>query len=206
MAELELPSHMTAWLLLAALPLLLAACTAFTKISIVLAALRVGLGAQTLLPFGSMFALSLVLTALAMAPVGEALWLGIEDAGGLAALELAPAAAWLELLGPLHEFLGEHASLEDRRYFAELAGLAADDHPLALVPAFMIGELTRGLELAVMVLLPFVVVDLVAAQLMVLLGLGQTPSAVLALPAKLLLFVTASGWQTIVGGLIEGYR
>lgn len=205
MAELELPGHMTAWLLLAALPLLLAACTAFTKISIVLAALRVGLGAQTLLPFGSMFALSLVLTALAMAPVGEALWLGIEDAGGLAALELAPAAAWLELLGPLHEFLGEHASPEDRRYFAELAGLA-DDHPLALVPAFMIGELARGLELAVMVLLPFVVVDLVAAQLMVLLGLGQTPSAVLALPAKLLLFVTASGWQAIVGGLIEGYR
>jgi flagellar biosynthesis protein FliP len=205
MAELELPGHMTAWLLLAALPLLLAACTAFTKISIVLAALRIGLGAQTLLPFGSMLALSLVLTALAMAPVGEALWLGLEQAGGLAALQLAPLGAWLDWLAPLHEFLTEHAAPDDRRYFAELAGLA-DDHPLALVPAFMIGELGRGLELAMMVLLPFVVVDLVAAQVMVLLGTSQTPSAVLALPAKLLLFVTASGWQTIVGGLIEGYR
>lgn len=205
MAELELPAHLTLWLLLAALPLLLASCTAFTKVWIVLAALRHGLGAQALLPAGTMLSLSLIVTALAMAPVGEQVWLGIEDAGGLAALELAPFAAWLELLAPLHEFLHEHASPDERRYFAALAGLS-EDHPLALVPAFMVSELVRGCELAAMVVVPFLVVDFIAAQVMVLLGLGQTPSAVLALPAKLLLFVSASGWHTIIGGLIEGYR
>ena len=77
--------------------------------------------------------------------------------------------------------------------------------PLALVPAFLISELGRGLELAVMILLPFVAVDLIAAQVLVLLGLPQTPSATVALPAKILLFLAADGWQLVVVGLIEGY-
>jgi flagellar biosynthesis protein FliP len=203
--EGELPPQVVGWLILAALPLLLAACTAFTKISIVLAALRTGLGAEALLPFGSMLAVSLVLTALAMAPIGEALWLNFEDAGGVAGLATASPSAWLELLDPLREFLVAHASDEDRELFAELAG-SSPESPLALVPAFLIAELGRGLELAVMILLPFVVIDLIAGQVLVLLGLSQTPTQVLALPAKLLVFLAASGWQTIVVGLIESYR
>lgn len=200
-----LPPQVAGWLILAALPLLLAACTAFTKISIVLAALRTGLGAEALLPFGSMLAVSLVLTALAMAPIGEALWLNFEDAGGVAGLANAPVSAWLEWLDPLREFLVVHASDDDRQLFAELAGSSAES-PIALVPAFLIGELGRGLELAVMILLPFVVIDLLAGQVLVLLGLSQTPTQVLALPAKLLVFLAASGWQTVVVGLIESYR
>jgi len=204
-AEGELPPQLVTWLVLAALPLLLAACTAFTKISIVLAALRTGLGAEALLPFGSMLALGLVLTSLAMAPIGEALWLGFEDAGGTAGLANASLAGWLELLEPLRGFLSEHADPDDLELFAELAGRSID-HPVALVPAFLIGELGRGLELAVMILLPFVVVDLLAAQVLALVGLSQTPTSVLALPAKILLFLAASGWQTVVVGLIESYR
>ncbi len=201
----ELPSHLAGWLLLAALPLLLAACTAFTKIAIVLAALRTGLGADRLLPFGSMLALTLVLTALAMAPVSDALLLALAEQGGAAGLLERPASAWLDALAPLSEFMRMHASEDDRLLFAELAGRSPDD-PLALVPAFMIAELGRGLELAVLVLLPFVVIDLICAELLALLGLGQTPTSVIALPAKLLIFVAAEGWQTIVIGLIESYR
>lgn len=201
----EISPQLATWLVLAGLPLVLAACTAFTKISIVLAALRTGLGAEALLPFGSMFALALVLTALAMAPIGEALWLSFEAAGGLAGLANAPPSAWFDLLAPLRGFLIDHANLEDRQHFAELAG-SSNDHPVVLVPAFLIAELGRGLELAVMILLPFVVIDLIAAQVLVLLGLSQTPTSVVALPAKLLVFLAASGWQTIVVGLIESYR
>jgi flagellar biosynthesis protein FliP len=193
------------WLVLASLPLVLAACTAFTKISIVLAALRTGLGAEALLPFGSMLTVALVLTALVMAPIGEALWLGFEDAGGVEGLGHASLDTWFSLLEPLRGFLSEHAEPEDRRLFAELAG-STTEHPVALVPAFLIGEIGRGLELAVMILLPFVIVDLIAAQTLALLGLAQTPTSVLALPAKLLLFLAASGWQTVVIGLIESYR
>ena len=67
------------------------------------------------------------------------------------------------------------------------------------------GKLERSEE-AVMILVPFVVVDLICAQLLVLLGLSTTPTTVIALPAKILLFLAADGWRTVIVGLIEGYR
>ena len=199
LAELGLPAGTGAWLLLAALPLLLAACTAFTKVSVVLAALRHGLGAERILPMASMLALGLVITAVIMSPVLELLWQGLElerEAGG--------EVDWLTRLEPLWSFMAEHAETEEVERFVGLTGQASTS-PLALVPAFLISELGRGLELAVMILLPFVAVDLIAAQVLVLLGLPQTPSATVALPAKILLFLAADGWQLVVVGLIEGY-
>jgi flagellar biosynthesis protein FliP len=204
-AELGLPVYVSGALLLAALPLLLAACTAFTKISVVLAALRHGLSAERLLPFGSMLALALVITALVMAPVAEACLTALELGGGVEALTAAPLELGLELLAPLWEFQRAHAEQDQLELFAELSGRTIDE-PVVLVPAFLVSELGRALELAVMILIPFVVVDLICAQLMVLLGLGTTPTTVVALPAKILLFLAADGWRTVIVGLIEGYR
>nr|WP_255216040.1 flagellar type III secretion system pore protein FliP [Pseudenhygromyxa sp. WMMC2535] len=185
--------------MLAAIPLLLAACTAFTKVSIVLAALRHGLGAERLLPAASMLALALVVTALAMAPVLELSAMELERVGEGGQLD------WAALLEPLWVFLREHVDARELERFVALTGRAAED-PAALVPAFLVGELAEGLRLAVMVLLPFVVVDLLAAQVISLLGLQTTPASVLALPAKLLLFLAADGWQLVIVGLIEGYQ
>jgi flagellar biosynthesis protein FliP len=204
-AELELPANVSGALLLASLPLLLAACTAFTKISIVLAALRHGLGAERLLPFASMLALALVITALVMAPVAEACLTALELGGGTAALMAAPLELGRELLAPLWEFQRAHAEQEQLELFAELSGRAIEE-PVVLVPAFLVSELGRALELAVMILIPFVVVDLICAQLLVLLGLPTTPTTVVALPAKILLFLAADGWRTVIVALIEGYR
>jgi flagellar biosynthesis protein FliP len=204
-AELELPANVSGALLLASLPLLLAACTAFTKISIVLAALRHGLGAERLLPFASMLALALVITALVMAPVAEACLTALELGGGTAALMAAPLELGRELLAPLWEFQRAHAEQEQLELFAELSGRAIEE-PVVLVPAFLVSELGRALELAVMILIPFVVVDLICAQLLVLLGLSTTPTTVVALPAKILLFLAADGWRTVIVALIEGYR
>jgi flagellar biosynthesis protein FliP len=204
-AELGLPANVSGVLLLASLPLLLAACTSFTKISVVLAALRHGLGAERLLPFGSMLALALVITALVMAPVAEACLIGLELAGGVAALTAAPLELGLELLAPLWEFQRAHAEQAQLELFAELSGREVGE-PVVLVPAFLVSELGRALELAVMILIPFVVVDLICAQLLVLLGLSTTPTAVVALPAKILLFLAADGWRTVIVGLVEGYR
>lgn len=204
-AELGLPANVSGVLLLASLPLLLAACTAFTKISVVLAALRHGLSAERLLPFGSMLALALVLTALVMAPVAEACLSALELAGGVEALTAAPLELGRELLTPLWEFQRAHAEQDQLELFAELSGRAIEE-PVVLVPAFLVSELGRALELSVMILIPFVVVDLICAQLLVLLGLGTTPTTVVALPAKILLFLAADGWTTVIVGLIEGYR
>ncbi|PRP91503.1 Flagellar biosynthetic protein FliP precursor [Enhygromyxa salina] len=204
-AELGLPANVSGWLILASLPLLLAACTAFTKISVVLGALRLGLGAERLLPFGSILALALVLTALVMAPVAYECLDALELAGGIAAVELAPLERGPEILAPLWNFLAEHAKPGELELFAELSG-QAPEQPVVLVPAFLVSELGHGLALAVLILLPFVVVDLICAQVLVLLGLNQTPTAVIALPAKILLFLAADGWGTVIVGLVEGYR
>jgi flagellar biosynthesis protein FliP len=201
----ELPANVAGWLLLAALPLLLAACTAFTKIAVVLGALRLGLGAERLLPAGSMLALALVITALVMAPVTEDCLAALEAVGGYPALAAEPLALGTRVLEPLWEFLAVHAKPEELELFAGLAG-RGEDEPLVLAPAFLLSELGRGLELAVMILLPFVVVDLLCAQVLVLLGLSNTPTAVIALPAKILLFLAADGWSTVIVGLVEGYR
>jgi type III secretory pathway component EscR len=204
-AELGLPAQLELWLLLAAIPLLLAACTCFTKLAIVLAALRLGLGADRLLPAGSMLALALLLTALIMAPIVEACALGIAEFGGLEAIRADPLELGAEALAPLWEFLDSRTDGEDLALFAGETGRSLDD-PLVLAPAFLIGELGRGLGLAVAILLPFVAIDLICAQALVLLGLGNTPTAVIALPAKLLVFLAADGWSTVIAALLEGYR
>ena len=204
-AELGALQPLTVWLVLAALPLALAACTAFTKISIVLAALRLGLGAERLLPFGSMLALALVLTAVVMAPVADACLTTLERLGGIDALSLDPLAIGREVLEPLWGFLAEHARPREVDLFAELGGIEGEG-PAVLVPAFLVSELGHGLELAVMILMPFVVVDLICAQVLALLGLSTTPTAVVALPAKILLFLAADGWSIVILGLVEGYR
>lgn len=204
-AELGLPANVSGALLLASLPLLLAACTSFTKISIVLAALRLGLGAERLLPFGSMLALSLVITALIMAPVAQACLTALELVGGVAALTSAPLELGAEVLAPLWEFQRAHAEHDQLELFAELSGRPLEE-PAVLVPAFLVSELGRALQLSVMILIPFVVVDLICAQLLALLGLGTTPTSVVSLPAKITLFLAADGWRAVIVGLVEGYR
>lgn len=201
----ELPTNVAGWLLLAAFPLLLAACTAFTKIAVVLGALRLGLGAERLLPAGSMLALALVLTALVMGPVIEACLSTLDQLGGYSALAAAPLELAGQVLAPLWEFLARHAEPEQIELFADLSQRRGDE-PLVLAPAFLLSELARGLELAVLILLPFVVVDLICAQVLVLLGLANTPTTIIALPAKIVLFLAADGWSTVVVGLVEGYR
>lgn len=190
----ELPAG-AAWLVLGLVPVAAVCCTAFAKASVVLSAVRVGLGAEALLPYSAVFALALVAAAVVMGPVAHEV-LAIHGAG-------APVDA-LALFEPLAEFLRRHADAGELQYFA---GLNAVDpgHPLALVPAFLITELGEALEMAALILIPFVLVDLVLAQLVALIGLPGQVQPAAALPVKLLLFVAVGGWDAIVRGLVEGY-
>ena len=191
-------------LLLAALPLLLAIATAFTKTSVVLGALRVGLGAEVLLPWSAMLALALVVTGVVMAPVAVATVDAIQAVGGLGMLTEAEPSTWVAVAGPLRAFMERHASAGELEFFAGLSGVTPDD-PRALVPAFLVTELTEALHMAVLVLLPLVVVDLVVAQALGLLGLTSAPGPLVTLPLKLLLFLAVGGFDVVVGGLVEGY-
>lgn len=192
------------WLVLAALPILLAVATAFTKASVVLGALRVGLGAEVLLPWAAMWGLALVLTAVVMGPVALEMLAIVEASGGVAALSAAGVEAWGPVAAPLLEFLGRHAAPDELRFFAELQGVDAGD-PRVLVPSFLVTELHEALHMAVLILLPLVLVDLVVAQALTLLGLAAAPGPLVTLPLKLLLFLAAGGFDVVVRGLVEGY-
>ncbi|MEX1363788.1 MAG: hypothetical protein AB1Z98_11720 [Nannocystaceae bacterium] len=192
------------WVVLAALPLVLTIATAFTKASVVLGALRVGLSAEALLPWSAMLALALVVTGVVMAPVAGATLEVVEAAGGLEAVSQSGPSGWLAAAEPLRGFLTRHASADELSFFAELSGVSPDD-PRALVPGFLVTELTEALHMAVLVLLPLVLVDLVVAQALGLLGLATAPGPLVTLPLKLLLFLAAGGFDVVVGGLVEGY-
>lgn len=192
------------WLVLAALPVVLAVATAFTKSSVVLGALRVGLGAEVLLPWSAMLALALVITGVVMAPVVLETTAIIDAAGGPAALGSAGGPGWASAAGPLLEFVQRHASAEELRFFAELQAVEPTD-PRVAVPAFLVTELGEALHMAVLILLPLVVVDLVVAQTLTLLGLAAAPGPLITLPLKLLLFLAVGGFDVVVGGLVEGY-
>lgn len=194
---------LTPWLVLAALPLVLVMATAFTKASVVVGALRVGLGAELLLTWSATLALALVITGVVMAPVALETLAAIDAAGGSAALATG-TAGWELVMAPLLEFLQRHASADELRFFVELQGVAASD-PRVLVPAFLVTELTEALHMAVLILLPLVIVDLVVAQTLGLLGLAAAPGPLVTLPLKLLLFLAVGGFDVVVGGLVEGY-
>jgi type III secretory pathway component EscR len=203
-AGLGIPPELLGWVALAALPLILAAATCFTKVSVVLAALRIGLSAETLLPYGAMFALALVVTTIVMGPVGFEVAAAIEAGGGIETLLSAPGTAWLPVFEPLQAFLLAHAEPSELEFFAELQGTSST-HPLALVPAFLVTELTEALHIAVLIILPFVVVDLLVSQTLTLLGLQQQPLPIVTIPLKVMLFLAAGGWDIVLGALVEGY-
>lgn len=190
----ELPAGAAVWLIVGLVPIAAVCCTAFAKASVVLSAVRVGLGAEALLPYSAVFALALVAAAVVMGPIAQEIAL---------AYGTGPVDAF-GLLEPLAEFLRRHADAGELSYFAGLNGVDPG-HPLALVPAFLMTELGEALEMAVLIIIPFVLVDLVVAQVIALIGLPGQVQQTAALPVKLLLFVAVGGWDAVVRGLIEGY-
>ncbi len=203
--SLELPPGLAAWAALTVAPLLAITCTAFTKASVVLSALRVGLGAELLLPWSAVFALSLAITAVVMGPVAAASFEALEAAGGIENLAQGPGSQVADVLEPLLDFLSRHADAAELDFFVELQGVPPE-HPLALIPAFLVTELGEALQISLLILVPFVLVDLVVAQVLVLLGLaGGNSQPLVGLPLKLALFLAVGGWDVIVRGLVEGY-
>jgi len=192
-------------LLVAVLPVVLTAATAFAKSSVLLGAVRVGLGAEALLSVPVIFALSVVLTAVVMAPVAGDVIGEVERTGGIDGLASAPPSAWWEAVEPWRAFLVRHADAAELEMFAQVQGRSTGD-PLVVVPAFLITELREALAMAVVILVPLVVVDLLVAQATTLLGMTQLQVQVVSVPCKLLLFLAIDGWNVVVGGLLAGYR
>ena len=204
------------WLLLlgatALVPVLLVTLTSFLKISVVLSVLRSALGAPQVPPTTAVTGLALVLTLAVMAPVGEAAWAAARSDGPGG--EQGALAAGARALVPLKGFLARFARSDDREAFLDLARrlrpavAAADvsgDDLAVLAPAFMVSELRRAFTIGFLVFLPFLLVDLVVANVLLALGLTQLSPTSVALPLKLLLLVAVDGWRLLARGLALGY-
>ncbi len=198
--------------LLALVPTALVMLTSFLKMAVVLSIARSALGAPQVPPTSAVTGLALVLTVLVMAPVAsrtaELLRDGPPERGvesSLARLERAS--------GPLRQFLARFARPDDRAAFFDVArrlsppgatGPAEDDLAV-LAPAFAVSELRRAFTIGFLVFLPFLVVDLVVANVLLALGLGQVSPTSVSLPFKLLLFVAVDGWRLLARALALSY-
>lgn len=207
--------------LLAALslvPVVLMATTAFVKISTVLQIARSAIGAQNVPSNTVLLALAAVLSAVAMAPVGNAIAARggelLARAGELDTPALVAQGA--KAVGePLRSFLGQNASPREKARFLALAKAArkAEDQAsvretdlAVIVPAFVVSELDRAFALGVAVFLPFLVLDLVVANVLVAAGLASLSPSQVSLPLKLLLFVAVDGWGLLAKALVLGYK
>ena len=198
--------------LLALLPAALVMLTSFLKIAVVLSIARSALGVPQVPPTSAVTGLALVLTVLVMAPVAsrtaELLREGPPERGVEASLVRLGRAS-----GPLREFLARFARPDDRAAFLDVArslsppGAAApaEDDLAVLAPAFAVSELRRAFTIGFLVFLPFLVVDLVTANVLVALGLNQLSPTSVALPLKLLLFVAVDGWRVLARALALSY-
>ncbi len=214
--------------LVAIVPLVLLTLTSFVKISVVLSLLRNALGAPDA-PSGLVVTgLSLVLTFFVMAPIALDMSRAATTQPAQATPAPAPAPAdepWRALvpaeyqpqvdqlergLGPLRAFLAKHAGAKDKATFVELAGKLGHrdvrgDELWVLAPAFVTSELRAAFTMAILIFIPFLVLDLVVALGLASLGLATTPPQAIALPLKLLLFVAVDGWRLLVDSLLRGY-
>jgi flagellar biosynthetic protein FliP len=194
---------------LAILPSILIMLTCFPRIIIVLSLIRNGLGLQNMPPNQVLIGLALFLTLFVMSPViGEIKEVAYqpyvdEKVDEQEALELA--------MGPVRDFMFKQTYETDLDYFVSASGETdnietLDDIPnTALIPAFMTSEIKRGFQIGFFLYIPFVVIDMVVASVLMSMGMMMLPPTVISLPFKLLLFVMVDGWMLTVKTLLGSF-
>jgi flagellar biosynthetic protein FliP len=194
--------------LLTVLPSLLLGMTAFTRIIIVLSILRQALGTQQTPPNQVLIALALFLTFFVMQPTLTRM--NDEAIGPYLDGQMAPDVAIRTSSEILRGFLVENTRQNDLLMFQQLAGDKAYSGPDAvpfavLMPAFMTSELKTAFQIGFLLFLPFLVIDMVVASILMALGMMMLSPMIVSLPIKLLLFVLVDGWALTVGSLAATY-
>jgi flagellar biosynthetic protein FliP len=189
-------------------PAILVMVTSFTRIVVVLSFLRQALGTQTAPPNMVMMSLALFLTGFIMMPTLQASYTqGIQP---LMANKIDETEAFDRAVKPLHGFMMRQVRDQDLRLFLDMSHtpvqVKAEDVPLqALIPAYMISELRRAFEIGFLVFLPFLIIDMLVASVLMSMGMMMLPPATFALPFKLIFFVLVDGWYLIAGSLVQSF-
>ena len=189
-------------------PSILIMMTSFTRIVVVLSLLRTALGTATAPPNAVIVALALFLTAFVMGPaIQRAYETGVRP---LVNNEISVEQAFERSSEPLRAFMQKNVRDKDLRLFADMSREPAPAAPeemslRILVPAFMISELKRAFEIGFLLFLPFLIIDLVVASVLMSMGMMMLPPVVVSLPFKLIFFVLVDGWSLVAGSLIQSY-
>lgn len=189
-------------------PAILVMVTSFTRIVVVLSLLRSAFGMQSTPPNSVIIGLSLFLTAFIMAPTGrEAYETGIAP---LIAGKIQFEDAFDKASLPVKRFMLKHVREKDLAFFIGLSGDPPPAQPIAtpmttLVPAFMISELRRAFEIGFLIFMPFLIIDLIVASILMSVGMMMMPPTAVSLPFKLIFFVLVDGWSLITGSLVQSF-
>ncbi len=190
-------------------PSILIMMTCFTRIVVVLSFLRTAIGIQQTPPNTVMISLALFLTFFIMSPTLKAAY----DQGIVPLIneEIDEITAFERGVEPFKEFMLSQVRMQDLELFVELTETEIKDNdPMTIpvqviIPAFMISELRRAFEIGFMLFLPFLIIDLVTASILMSMGMMMLPPVTISLPFKIIFFVMVDGWYLITGTLIRSF-
>lgn len=190
-------------------PALFIMVTSFTRIVIVLSFLRQALGTPTVPPNQVLLALALFLTMFIMAPVGQAVYSNAMQP--LIAEQISYEDAWKRGIEPVRTFMLHQVRDKDLELFITLSHIPKperlDDVPThAIIPAFILSELRIAFQIGFLIYIPFLIVDMVVASILMSMGMMLLPPVVISLPFKLILFVLADGWYLVVGSMVRSFQ
>ena len=206
---------------LSLLPFMIIMLTSFVKIAVVLSIVRQALGTNQVPPTQILTGMSIVFTVYVMHPVGLRILHIMDTEADLRAASgknTRDSDLFIDVgkkaLGPIREFLTHHTHVQDQRLFYTLAqrmnaeeskDTIAKDSLTVLIPSFVLSELTEAFQIGFIIFLPFVVIDMVCANILLALGMQMLSPTTVSLPFKLLLFILVDGWVLLTRGLVLGY-
>ncbi|MEC8199449.1 MAG: flagellar type III secretion system pore protein FliP [Pseudomonadota bacterium] len=189
-------------------PSILVMVTSFARIVIVLSLLRTALGTQGAPPNSVMVSLALFMTFFIMQPTLETAY----DQGVAPLIEeqITEEQAFDRTMAPVKGFMLRHVREKDIDLFRQMANVnniekQADTPLRVLVPAFMISELKRAFEIGFLIFIPFLIIDMVVASVLMSMGMMMLPPVMISLPFKLIFFVLVDGWYLVVGSLVQSF-
>lgn len=190
-------------------PALFIMVTSFTRIVIVLSFLRQALGTQAVPPNQVLLSLALFLTIFIMAPVGQAVYSSALQP--LIAEQISYEEAWKKGIEPVRGFMLRQVREKDLELFIKLSQTPKadqlDEIPThTIIPAFILSELRIAFQIGFLIYIPFLIVDMVVASILMSMGMMLLPPVVISLPFKLILFVLADGWYLVVGSMVRSFQ
>lgn len=195
--------------ILSVAPSILLLMTSFTRIAIVLSFVRTALGTQQMPPTQVIMGLSIILTFFVMGPTfhevnNQALQPFLEG-------KISQEDAFDEAVSPMKGFMAKQTRESDLKLFLEYRNTknieSIDDIPLtALVPAFAISELKTAFQMGFLIFIPFIIIDMIVASVLMAMGMMMVPPSLIALPFKILLFILVDGWNLVVQSLFVSFK